>query len=65
MLVFFQDGFGDVIQFDRHAVACLDGGHVHVVPFDVAAAEIVGIGMPQAGEAAEKEDVPDGLQFGA
>ena len=64
VFVFFQDGLGDIVQLDGDAVACFDGGHVHVVTLDVAAAQVVGIGMPEAGKAAEKEDVPDGLQLG-
>ncbi len=35
-----------------------------MVTFDVTSAKVVGIGMPQAGKTAEKEDVPDGLQLG-
>ena len=31
---------------------------------DVAAAQVVGIGMPEDGETAEKEDVPDGPSAG-
>ena len=64
VLVLFKDGLCNVVQFDGHTVNCFYGGHVYVVPFDVAAAKVVGIGVPQAGETAEKEDVPDGLQLG-
>ena len=35
-----------------------------MVTLDIAAAEVVDIGVPEAGEAAEEEDVPDGIQVG-
>ena len=33
-----------------------------MIALDVAAAEIVDVGVPEAGEATEQEDVPDGIQ---
>ena len=64
VFVFLQDGLGDLVQFDGNAVCRLDGRDLDVVALDIAAAEVVDIGVPEAGEAAEEEDVPDGIQVG-
>ena len=64
ILVFLQDGLGDLVQFDGNTVRCLDGRDLDVVALDIAAAEVVDVGVPEAGEAAEEEDVPDGIQVG-
>ena len=53
ILVFLQDGFGDLVQFDGDAVRRLDCRDLDVVALDVAAAEVVDVGVPEAGEAAE------------
>ena len=62
VLVFLQNIPGNLVQFDRDAVRCLDGRDFDVVTLDVAAAEVVDVGVPEAREAAEKEDVPDRIQ---
>ena len=64
VLVFLQNSLGNLVQFDGDAVRCLDGRDLDVIALDVAATEIVDIGVPEAGEAAEEEDVPDGIQVG-
>ena len=64
ILILLQNGLGDLIQFDGNAVRRLDGRDLDVIALDVAATEIVDIGVPEAGEAAEEEDVPDGIQVG-
>ena len=33
-----------------------------MVAFDIAAAEVVDVGVPDAEEAAEEKDVPEGIQ---
>lgn len=63
-MYFFQNGLGDFVQFDGDAVRRLDGRDLDVVALDTAAAEIVDVGVPEAGEAAEDEDVADGIQVG-
>ena len=62
ILVFLKDGLGDLVQFDGNAVRRLDGRNLDVIALDVAAAEVVDVGVPETGEAAEQEDVPDGIQ---
>jgi len=64
VLVFLQNIPGDLVQFDGDAVRCLDGRDLDMVALDVAAAKVVDVGVPEAGEAAEQEDVPDGIQVG-
>jgi len=64
VLVFLQNIPGNLVQFDGDAVRCLDGCDFNVIALDVAAAEIVDVGVPEAGEAAEQEDIPDGIQIG-
>ena len=64
VLVFLQNIPGNLVQFDGDAVRCLDGRDLDVVALDVAAAEVVDVGVPKTGEAAEEEDVPDGIQVG-
>ena len=64
VLVFLQDGLGDLVQFDGNAVCRLDGRDLDVVALDIAAAEVVDVGVPKTGEAAEEEDFPDGIQVG-
>ena len=64
VLVFLQDGLGDFVQFNGEAVGRLLGRDLNVVALDIAAAEVVDVGVPEAGEAAEEEDVPDGIQVG-
>ena len=53
VLVFLQNIPGDLVQFDGDAVCRLDGRDLDVVALDVAAAKIVDVGVPEAGEAAE------------
>ena len=62
VLVFLQNIPGNLVQFDGDAVRCLDGRDLDVIALDVAATEVVDVGVPEAGEAAEEEDVPDGIQ---
>ena len=62
VLVFLQDGLGNLVQLDGDAVRRLDCRDLNVVAFDIAAAEVVDVGVPEAGEAAEEKDVPDGIQ---
>ena len=64
VLVFLQNGLGDFVQFDGKAVSRLLGRDLNVVSLDITAAEVVDIGVPEAGEAAEEEDVPDRIQVG-
>ena len=64
ILVFLQNIPGNLVQFDGDAVRRLDGRYLDVVALDVAAAKVVDVGVPEAGEAAEQEDVPDGIQVG-
>ena len=64
ILVFLQDGFGDLVQFDGDAVRRLDCRDLDVVALDVAAAEVVDVGVPEAGETTEQENVTDGIQVG-
>ena len=63
VLVFLQNIPGNLVQFDGDAVRCLDGRDLDVVALDVAAAKVVDVGVPETGEAAEQEDVPDGIQI--
>ena len=65
IFVLRQDGLGGIIQLNGNTVGRFDGCDVHVVTFDVAAAKVVGIGMAQAGEATEKEDIPYRIQLRA
>ena len=64
VLVFLQNIPGNLVQLNGDAVRRLDGRDLDVVALDVAAAEVVDIGVPEAEEAAEQEDVPDGIQVG-
>ena len=64
VLVFLQNGLGDFVQFDGEAVGRLLGCDLNMVALDIAAAEVVDVGVPEAGEAAEEEDVPDWIQVG-
>ena len=64
VLVFIKNGLGNLVQFDGDAVRHLDGRDLGVVALDIASSEVVDIGVPEAGEAAEEEDVPDGIQVG-
>ena len=64
IFVFLQDGLGDLVQFDGDAVRRLNGRDLDMVALDVATAEVVDVGVPEAGEATEQEDVPDGIQVG-
>ena len=64
VLVFLQNGLGDLVQFDGDAVRRLDCRDLDVVALDVAATKVVDVEMPEAGEAAEEEDVTDGIQVG-
>ena len=64
VLVFLQNIPGNLVQFDGNAVRCLDGRDLDVVALDVAAAKVVDVGVPEAREAAEQEDVPDRIQVG-
>ena len=64
ILVLFQNGFGDIVQLDGDAVGRLDGSDFNMVSFDVAAAEVVGVGVPKAGEAAEEQHIPHRIQEG-
>ena len=64
VLVFLQNIPGNLVQFDGDAVCRLDGRDLDVVALDVAAAKIVDVGVTEAGEAAEQEDVPDRIQVG-
>ena len=59
-----RQGLGNLVQFDGNAVCRLDGRDLDVVALDIAAAEVVDVGVPKTGEAAEEEDVPDGIQVG-
>lgn len=59
--VFLQEAAGYVIDFDLHAVGGLDGGYFQMVGFDIGPAQGLGIREPEAGKAAEDEDVPDGF----
>ena len=43
-------------------LAVFEGSDLDVVAFDITAAEVVDVGVPEAGEAAEEKDVPDGIQ---
>jgi len=62
ILVFLQNIPGDLVQLDGNAVRRLDGRDLDVVALNVAAAEVVDVGVPETGEAAEQEDVPDRIQ---
>ena len=64
VLVFLQNIPGDLVQFDGDTVRGLDGRDLDVIALDVAAAEVVDVGVPEAGEAAEQENIPDGIQIG-
>ena len=64
VLVFLQNIPGNLVQFDGDAVCRLDGRDLDVVALDVTAAEVVDVRVPEAGEAAEQEDVPDRIQEG-
>ena len=64
ILVFLQDSLGNLVQFDGDAVRRLDGRDLDVVALDIATAKVVDVGVPEAGEAAEEEDVPNGIQEG-
>ena len=64
ILVFLKDGLGDLVQFDGNAVRRLDGRNLDVIALDVAATKVVDVGVAEAGEAAEQEDVPDRIQVG-
>ncbi len=64
VLVFLQNIPGNLVQFNGDAVRRLDGRDLDMVALDVAATEVVDVGVTQAGEAAEQEDVPDGAQIG-
>ncbi len=46
----------------RASLAVFEGRDLDVVAFDIAAAEAVDVGVPEAGEAAEEKDVPEGIQ---
>ena len=64
VLVFLQNIPGNLVQIDGDAVRCLDGRDLDVIALDVATAEVVDVGVPEAGEATEQEDVTDGIQVG-
>ena len=56
---FHHDVRGDA---DGQGVDVFEGSDLDVVAFDIAAAEVVDVGVPEAGEAAEEKDVADGIQ---
>ena len=64
VLVFLQNIPGNLVQFYGDAVRRLDGRDLDVVALDVAAAKVVDVGVPETGEAAEQEDIPDRIQVG-
>ena len=64
VLVFLQNCLRDIVQFDGDTVCRLYRRDLDMVTFDVAATQVVDVGMPQAGEAAEKENVPDRVKVG-
>ena len=64
VLVFLQNIPGNLVQLDGDAVRRLDGRDLDVVALDVTAAEVVDVRVPEAGEAAEQEDIPDRIQVG-
>ncbi len=64
VLVFLQDGLGDFVQFDGEAICRLLGRDLYMVTLDIAAAEVVDVRVAESGEAAEEEDIPDGIQVG-
>ena len=64
VLVFLQNIPGNLVQFDGDAVRCLDGRDLDVVALNVAATKVIDVGVTEAGEAAEQEDVTDGIQVG-
>ena len=45
----------------RARLAVFEGSDLDVVAFDIAAAEVVDVRMPEAEEAAEEKDVADGI----
>ena len=49
VLVFLQNGLGDLVQLDGDAVRRLDGRDLDVVALDVVAAEVVDVGVPDTG----------------
>ena len=49
VLVFLQNGLGDLVQLDGDAVRRLDGRDLDVVALDVVAAEVVDVGVPETG----------------
>ena len=59
VLVFLQNILGDLVLLDGNAIRRLDGRDLDVVALNVAATKVVDIGVTEAGEAAEQEDVPN------
>ena len=64
VLVFLQNIPSNLVQLDGDAVCSLDGSDLDVVALNVAATKVIDIGVTEAGEAAEQEDIPDGIQVG-
>ena len=64
VFVLLEDAFRDVVQVDDQAVRRLLRGDLDAVVLDVAPPEVIGVRVPEAGEAAEHEDVAHALQGG-
>ena len=64
LLVFVQDGTGVFVEVDGQAVVGLLGGDVEDVAGDVSALKVGHVGIPEAGEGAEAEEVAGLLQSG-
>ena len=57
VLVFVQDGQGVFVEENRQAVECLLGGDIEDAVLNIDAADLNDIGITQAGEGAEAEEV--------
>ena len=58
VFVFVENGDGVLMEDDGKAVVCLLGGYGHDAVVDVGAADLNDVGVTQAGEGAEAEEVP-------
>ena len=59
ILVFVQDSLCYLVEFDPYAIGCLDRCNVDKRILYIAFFQVLHIGVPETGVAAENEDIPD------
>ena len=63
VFVLIKNSLGNVVQLNGDTIRRFDGRNLDVVSLDITSAKVVDIRVPEAGEAAKEEDVPDRVQI--